>query len=127
MGLEITLSSKLGKLLLRSRLSRVIIVCAFPDYKPLIVCRLDKFVDARILLIAIAFGMVLSSGTNVMAISNSTGNNTGNNTEIGSAKELEKLTGNNSLANLSTLTNFTQSGSNQSSNQSSNQTGNMSG
>jgi hypothetical protein len=84
-------------------------------------------VDARILLIAIAFGIVLSSGTNVMAISNSTGNNTGNNTDIGSAKELEKLTGNNSLANLSTLTNFTQSGSNQSSNQSSNQTGNTSG
>jgi hypothetical protein len=80
-------------------------------------------VDARILLIGVAVGIVLSSGTTVMAISNSTGNNTG----IGTAKELEQLTGNNSLANLSTMTNFTQSGSNQSSNQSSNQTGNMSG
>jgi hypothetical protein len=84
-------------------------------------------VDARILLIGVAVGIVLSSGTTVMAISNSTGNNTGNNTGIGTAKELEQLTGNNSLANLSTMTNFTQSGSNQSSNQSSNQTGNMSG
>jgi len=109
----------LGKLLLWSRLSLKIIVCAFLDYNPLIVCILDKLEDARIFLIGIAIGIVLSSGTTVMAVSNSTGNNTG----IGTAKELEQLTGNNSLANLSTMTNFTQSGSNQSSNQ----TGNMSG
>ena len=86
--------------------------------------------DVRILLlIGIAVGIVLSSGTSVMAASNATGNNTkmaasnatGNNTklEIGSAKQLEQLTSGNQLGNLSSLTTFDKSGSNQSSNQSS--------
>ncbi|TLX68620.1 MAG: hypothetical protein E6K94_11310 [Thaumarchaeota archaeon] len=80
--------------------------------------------DVRIFVIGIAIGIVLSGGTSVLAISNSTGNNT--NSDIGTAKELEKLTGNNSLTNLTTLTTFNQSGSNQT-NQTSNQTGNNSG
>jgi hypothetical protein len=86
--------------------------------------------DVRILLlIGIAVGIVLSSGTSVMAASNGTGNNTkmaasngtGNNTklEIGSAKQLEQLTSGNQLGNLSSLTTFDKTGSNQSSNQSS--------
>jgi len=86
--------------------------------------------DVRILLlIGIAVGIVLSSGTSVMAASNVTGNNakmaasnaTGNNTklEIGSAKQLEQLTSGNQLGNLSSLTTFDKTGSNQSSNQSS--------
>jgi len=86
--------------------------------------------DVRILLlIGIAVGIVLSSGTSVMAASNATGNNTkmaasnatGNNTklEIGSAKQLEQLTSGNQLGNLSSLTTFDKTGSNQSSNQSS--------
>jgi len=86
--------------------------------------------DLRILLlIGIAVGIVLSSGTSVMAASNATGNNTkmaasnatGNNTklEIGSAKQLEQLTSGNQLGNLSSLTTFDKTGSNQSSNQSS--------
>jgi hypothetical protein len=79
--------------------------------------------DVRILVIGIAIGIVLSGGTSVLAVSNSTGNKT--QSDIGTAKELEKLTGNNSLTNLTTLTTFNQTGSNQT-NQTSNQTGTMS-
>jgi len=74
--------------------------------------------DVRILLlIGIAVGIVLSSGTSAMAASNATGNNT--KLEIGSAKQLEQLTSGNQLGNLSSLTTFDKTGSNQSSNQSS--------
>jgi hypothetical protein len=79
--------------------------------------------DVRILLIGIAFVVVLSGGTGVLAQSNTTGNNT----DVGSAEELAKLTSNNSLANLSSMTTFNDTGTNQSSNQTSNQTSNMSG
>lgn len=79
--------------------------------------------DVRIFLIGIAFVVVLSSGTGVLAQSNTTGNNTG----IGSAEELAKLTSNNSLANLSSLTTFNDTGANLTTNQTSNQTSNMSG
>ncbi|MGE5822108.1 MAG: hypothetical protein ACM31M_05945 [Nitrososphaerota archaeon] len=73
--------------------------------------------DVRIFLIGIAIVVVVSGGTGVLAQSNTTGNNT----DVGSAEELEKLTSNNSLFNLS------DTGTNQSSNQTSNQTSNMSG
>ena len=81
--------------------------------------------EARIFLIGIAFVVVLSGGTGVLAQSNTTGNNTG----IGSAEELAKLTSNNSLANLSSMTTFNDTGANLTSNQSqtTNQTSNMSG
>jgi hypothetical protein len=79
--------------------------------------------DVRILLIGIAFVVVLSGGTGVLAQSNTTGNNT----DVGSAEELAKLTSNNSLVNLSSMTTFNDTGTNQSSNQTSNQTSNMSG
>ena len=79
--------------------------------------------DVRIFLIGIAIVVVLSGGTGVLAQSNTTGNNT----DIGSAEELAKLTSNNSLANLSTMTTFNDTGANQTSNQTSNQTNNMSG
>ena len=103
-----------------------LLICFYLRYNPLIVCRIDKDVDVRILfLIGITVGIVLSSGTGVMAASNTTGNKT--KSEVGSAKELEKLTSNNSLGNLSSLTTFNNTGSNQSSNQISNQTGNKSG
>ena len=73
-----------------------------------------------LLLIGIAVGIVLSSGTSVMAASNVAENNS--KSEIGSAKQLEKLTGNNSLGDLSSLTTFNNTGSNHSSGgQSSNQ------
>jgi hypothetical protein len=46
-------------------------------YNPLKACRIDKHVDVRILfLIGITVGIVLSSGTSVMAASNTTGINT---------------------------------------------------
>lgn len=87
--------------------------------------------DIRIFLIGIAFVVVLSGGTGVLAQSNTTGlaqsNTTGNNTGIGSAEELAKLTSNNSLANLSSMTTFNDTGTNLTSNQTSNQTSNMSG
>lgn len=73
--------------------------------------------DVRLFLIGIAIVVVVSGGTGVLAQSNTTGNNT----DVGSAEELEKLTSNNSLFNLS------DTGTNQSSNQTSNQTSNMSG
>jgi hypothetical protein len=76
-------------------------------------------------LIGITIGIVLSSGTSVMAASNTTGNNT--KSDVGSAKELEKLTSNNSLGILSTLTTFNKTRSNQSSNQTSNQTSDQTG
>jgi hypothetical protein len=79
--------------------------------------------NVRIFLIGIAFVVVLSGGTGVLAQSNTTGNNT----DVGSAEELAKLTSNNSLANLSSMTTFNDTGTNQSSNQTSNQTSNMSG
>jgi hypothetical protein len=79
--------------------------------------------DVRIFLIGIAVLVVLSSGTGVLAQSNTTGNNT----DVGSAEELAKLTSNNSLTNLSSMTTFNDTGTNQSSNQTSNQTSNMSG
>jgi len=79
--------------------------------------------DARILLSGIAVVLVLSGGTWVFAQSNTTGNNT----DVGSAEELAKLTSNNSLTNLSSMTTFNVSGTNQSGNQTSNQTNNMSG
>jgi hypothetical protein len=79
--------------------------------------------DVRIFLIGIAFVVVLSGGTGVLAQSNTTANNT----DVGSAEELAKLTSNNSLANLSSMTTFNNTGTNQSSNQTSNQTSNMSG
>ncbi|HEY7696448.1 MAG TPA: hypothetical protein VH797_10175 [Nitrososphaeraceae archaeon] len=79
--------------------------------------------DARILLIGIAFSLVLLGGTAVFAQSNTTGNNT----DVGSAEELAKLTSNNSLTNLSSMTTFNDTGVNQTGNQTSNQTANMSG
>jgi hypothetical protein len=79
--------------------------------------------DVRIFLIGIAVVVVLSGGTGVLAQSNTTGNNT----DVGSAEELAKLTSNNSLTNLSSMTTFNDTGTNQSSNQTSNQTSNMSG
>ena len=79
--------------------------------------------DVRIFLIGIAAVVVLSGGTGVLAQSNTTGNNT----DVGSAEELAKLTSNNSLTNLSSMTTFNDTGTNQSSNQTSNQTSNMSG
>jgi hypothetical protein len=79
--------------------------------------------DVRIFLIGIAIVVVLSGGTGVLAQSNTTGNNT----DVGSAEELAKLTSNNSLTNLSSMTTFNDTGTNQSSNQTSNQTSNMSG
>jgi hypothetical protein len=55
-------------------------------------------VNVRILfLIGITVNIVLSSGTSVMAASNTTGNNT--KSDVSSAKELEKLTSKNSLGN----------------------------
>lgn len=89
--------------------------------------------DIRIFLIGIAFVVVLSGGTEVLAQGNTTGlaqgNTTGNNTGIGSAEELAKLTSNNSFANLTEMTTFNASGANLTSNQSqtTNQTSNMSG
>ena len=56
-----------------------------------------------------------------MAASNTTGNNT--KFDIGSAKQLEQLTSNNSLGNLSALTTFNNTGSNQTSNQTDNKSG----
>ena len=79
--------------------------------------------DARILAIGIAFSFVLLGGTAVFAQSNTTANNT----DIGSAAELAKLTSNNSLTNLSSMTTFNTTGANQTGNQTSNQTGNTSG
>ena len=79
--------------------------------------------DSRLILIGIAATIILSGGTGVMAASN----NTGNNTDIGTAKQLEQLTSNNSLANASSMTSFNDTTTNQTSNQTSNQTGNMSG
>jgi uncharacterized protein YceK len=76
-------------------------------------------VDPRIILIGIAIAIVLSGGTSVMAASNTT--EAGNNTEIGTAQQLEQLTGNNSLANASSMTIF-----NDTTNQTGNQTGNQS-
>jgi hypothetical protein len=75
--------------------------------------------DARILIVGIALGLVLSGGTAVFAQSNTSGNNT----DIGSAEELAKLTSNNSLANLSSLTTFNETGANATSNQTSNMSG----
>lgn len=85
--------------------------------------------DIRIFLIGIAFIVVLSGGTGVLAQSNTTGNTTGNNTDIGSAAELTELTNNNSFANLTNMTTFADTGANITSNQSqtTNQTSNMSG
>lgn len=89
--------------------------------------------DIRIFLIGIAFVVVLSGGTEVLAQGNTTGlaqgNTTGNNTGIGSAEELAKLTSNNSFANLTEMTTFNATGANLTSNQSqtTNQTSNMSG
>lgn len=89
--------------------------------------------DIRIFLIGIAFIVVLSGGTGVLAQSNTTGlaqgNTTGNNTGIGSAAELAKLTSNNSFGNLTDMTTFNETGANLTSNQSqtTNQTSNMSG
>lgn len=86
--------------------------------------------DIRIYLIGIAFIVVLSGGTGVLAQSNTTGNNT----DVGSAAELAELTSNNSFANLTDLTAFNDTGANLTSNQSqttnettTNQTSNMSG
>lgn len=81
--------------------------------------------DIRILLIGIAFIVVLSGGTGVLAQSNTTGNNT----DVGSAAELTNLTKNNSFANLTDMTTFNDTGANLTSNQSqtTNQTSNMSG
>ena len=76
--------------------------------------------EPRIVLIGIAMVIAFSSITGVMAASNTTGNNT----DIGSAKQLEKLTANNSLANASSMTSFNDT-TNQTSNQTSNQTGNQ--
>ncbi|MDP9490084.1 MAG: hypothetical protein M3P28_07815 [Thermoproteota archaeon] len=85
--------------------------------------------DIRIFLIGIAFIVVLSGGTGVLAQSNTTGNTTGNNTDVGSAAELTELTSNNSFANLTDMTTFNETGANLTSNQSqtTNQTSNMSG
>ena len=79
--------------------------------------------DARIFLIGIAIVFVLSGGTGIFAQSNTPGNNT----DVGSAEELAKLTSNNSLTNLSSMTTFNDTGTNLTSNQTSNQTSNMSG
>lgn len=81
--------------------------------------------DIRIFLIGIAFIVVLSGGTGVLAQSNTTGNNT----DFGSAAELTKLTSNNSFGNLTDMTTFNETGANLTSNQSqtTNQTSNMSG
>lgn len=79
--------------------------------------------DARILLTAIAVSLVLSGGTWAFAQSNMAANNT----DVGSAEELAKLTSNNSFTNLSSMTTFNDTGTNQTGNQTSNQTGNMSG
>lgn len=79
--------------------------------------------DARIFLIGIAIVFVLSGGTGIFAQSNTPGNNT----DVGSAEELAKLTSNNSLTNLSSMTTFNDTGANVTSNQTSNQTSNMSG
>lgn len=79
--------------------------------------------DSRIFLIGIAFVVVLSGVTGIFAQSNTTGNNT----DVGSAEELAKLTGNNSLTNLSSMTTFNDTGANLTTNQTSNQTSNMSG
>ena len=75
--------------------------------------------DARIYIIGIAIGLVLSGGTAVFAQSNSTGNNT----DVGTAEELAQLTSNNSLANMSSMTTFNDTNTNQSSNQTSNMSG----
>ena len=72
--------------------------------------------DPRIILLGIAIAIVLSGGTAVMAASNSTGNNT----DVETVQQLEKLTGNNSLANASSMTSF-----NDTTNQTINQTGNQ--
>ncbi|HJY09454.1 MAG TPA: hypothetical protein VJ250_00795 [Nitrososphaeraceae archaeon] len=78
--------------------------------------------DIRILLLTgIAISIVLSGGTGVMAASNNTGNNT--KPDVASAKELEQLTSNNSLTNLSSMTTFNETGSNQTSNQTTNKSG----
>jgi hypothetical protein len=84
--------------------------------------------DIRIYLIGIAFIVILSAGTGVLAQSNTTGNNS-NNTDVGSAAELAELTSNNSFANLTDMTTFNDTGANLTSNQSqtTNQTSNMSG
>jgi hypothetical protein len=81
--------------------------------------------NIRIFLIGIAFIVVLSGGTGVLAQSNTTGNNT----DVGSAAELTELTSNNSFANLTDMTTFNDTGANLTSNQSqtTNQTNNMSG
>ena len=79
--------------------------------------------DARIILTGIAVSLVLSGGTWAFAQSNTTANNT----DVGSAEELAKLTSNNSLTNLSSMTTFNDTGINQTGNQTSNQTSNMSG
>ena len=80
--------------------------------------------DTRIILIGIAIAIVLSGGTSVMAASNTTGvwKQHGNR----DTQQLEQLTGNNSLANASSMTSFNDT-TNQTSNQTSNQTTNMSG
>lgn len=75
--------------------------------------------DARIYIIGIAIGLVLSGGTSVFAQSNSTGNNT----DVGTAEELAQLTSNNSLANVSSMTTFNDTNTNQTSNQTSNMSG----
>jgi hypothetical protein len=87
------------------------------NYNPLILYRIVKCVDLRIILIGIAIAIVLSGGTGVMAASNSTGNKS----DIGTAQQLEQLTSNNSLANASSMTSF-----NNTTNQTGNQTGNQS-
>ena len=87
------------------------------SYNLLILYRIDKCVDPKIILIGIATVIVLAGVTGVMAASN----NTGNNTDIGTAQQLAKLTSNNSLANASSMTSF-----NDTTNQTSNQTGNQS-
>jgi hypothetical protein len=83
--------------------------------------------DVRIFIVGIAIGLVLSGGTAVFAQSNTTGNST----EIGSAEELSKLTSNNSLSNLSSMTTFNDTGAttfnDTGTNATSNQTNNMSG
>ncbi len=83
--------------------------------------------DARIFIVGIAIGLVLSGGTAVFAQSNTTGNGT----DIGSAEELSTLTGNNSLSNLSSMTTFNDTGAttfnDTGANATSNQTSNMSG
>ena len=79
--------------------------------------------DARIFLAGIAVSLVLSGGTWAFAQSNTTANNS----DVGSAEELAKLTSNNSLTNLSSMTTFNDTGTNQTGNQTSNQTSNMSG